>query len=458
MTSDVGERALDAAVLRGLPDDDYVTALAVIRAHFEAIEDSEGLSKLCSYALGHPEWRVRALAVEVLTERHHTDVRAREAVGSATHDPVDGVAFTAIRAVGERRMTEAIGDLIRISGWPSNFTREGYARKPVGVGAALTKRALLDIFGSTDAQELRALEDEHFRGLREQVEQERRRPDLSGAVFVPGGPFIAGWSGQAIGPFQMDTTDNPLRAVDLPAFWIDRTAVTNRRYAEFMADVGDTDAFRHADDEPGKDRTPSHWRDPRFDRPDQPVVGMDWYDAWSFARWAGGRLPSEEQWEKAARGCDGRLFPWGQEWDPERANHVERSFGAPVRDLDELEALIRTVSPTNPPHPVMAADSLPGGASPYGALHMSGNVWELTRTNFFSLQDMNPFFRGRREVEYMNRPEAFHVLRGGTWTSPPVCLATPYRGRDLLTDRHNEVGFRCVYEVGADGEPVAGAG
>jgi len=78
---------------------------------------------------------------------------------------------------------------------------------------------------------------------------------------------------------------------------------------------------------------------------------------------------------------------------------------------------------------------------------MAGNVWELTRTNFSSRQDLDPFFRGRRPVEFRNRKEAFPVLRGGTWTSPPVCLATCYRGKALLTDRRNEVGFRCVYPV-----------
>ena len=100
-----------------------------------------------------------------------------------------------------------------------------------------------------------------------------------------------------------------------------------------------------------------------------------------------------------------------------------------------------------PAQPVLAADSLPSGASPYGLLHMAGNVWEMTRTNFFTRKDMDPFFKGRQPVEFMNRQDAFFVLRGGTWTSPPVCLTTYYRGKDLITDVHNEIGFRCVYPV-----------
>jgi formylglycine-generating enzyme required for sulfatase activity len=175
-------------------------------------------------------------------------------------------------------------------------------------------------------------------------------------------------------------------------------------------------------------------------------VGVDWYDAWAFANWSGGMLPTEDQWEKAARGTDGRIFPWGNEWDAARANYVERAFEAEARDLAELEQLLTTNSPTDVPRtPVLPADSLPEGASPYGLVQMAGNVWEMTRTNFFTRKDMDPFCKGRTPVEYLNRKEAFYVIRGGTWTSPPVCLSTYYRGSDLLTDKHNEIGFRCSY-------------
>lgn len=265
---------------------------------------------------------------------------------------------------------------------------------------------------------------------------------------MPGGPFIAGANVQEIGPFQMDNTDNPLRVVEVEPFHIDRTAVTNARYAEFLADARGSAEFAHPDEPPGKDYTPAHWRDPRFNEPTLPVVGVDWYDAYAFARWAGGRLPSEDEWEKAARGTDARVYPWGDEWDRAKAQCVLSAYEHDeLHDLAELEELLVRTTTTWPKRPVLPADSLPAGASPHGALNMAGNVWEITRTNFFSKSDMAPFFQGRKGSTFMNRPEAFHVLRGGTWTSPPVCLTTFYRGKDLLTDRHNEVGFRCVYEV-----------
>lgn len=408
--------------------------------------DNATLSTLCELSRVHPEWPVRAAAVQLLGERFAEHQAALEAIASAIHDQVDWVAFTAIKVSGERRIGLATRDLIRISGWPSNFTRPGYARKPVGCGAAFTKHALLSIFGSQDPAELRQLENNHFADLRQQVAQAKRAPDHDDVVHVPAGPFIAGATVKSVGPFNMDDTDNALRAVDLPAFLIDRTTVTNRRYNKFLADAAGTDEFDHPDQPARPDHASAHRHDPRFNAPDLPVVGVDWYDAWAFAKWAGAALPSEDQWEKAARGVDGRVFPWGNDWDPSRANYVERAFQTEVHDLAELERLLRTVTPHDvPAQPVLAADSLPSGASPYGLLHMAGNVWEMTRTNFFTRKDMDPFFKSRQPVEFMNRQDAFFVLRGGTWTSPPVCLTTYYRGKDLITDVHNEIGFRCVY-------------
>ncbi|MEV1026412.1 SUMF1/EgtB/PvdO family nonheme iron enzyme [Streptomyces sp. NPDC050264] len=409
---------------------------------------ADGVPLLAFVATAHPEWPVRAGAVRLLAAHHAGDPDADTAVAAATHDTVDWVAFTALKVITEYRIAAAVPDLIRISGWPSNFTRPEWARKPVGCGAALTKRALLAVFGSRDPAELRRLEDEYFCDMRARIDAARKRPRrTTDVVLVPGGPAIIGAHAEP-DAFRMAQDDSTLRALDVPGFLIDRTTVTNARYREFLDEVGDGGEFDHIDQPEERSHRPSHWHDARFNAPGLPVVGLDWYDAYAFANWAGGALPSEVQWEKAARGVDGRRYPWGEEWDPERVNYVERSFGESVSDLDSLEALLVTVSQgENPAHPVLPADALPHGASPYGALQMSGNVWELTRTNFYTGEDMDPFFKGRRPLDFMNRKDAFHVLRGGTWTSPPTCLTTFYRGKDLITDRHNEIGFRCVYET-----------
>ncbi|MET9896552.1 SUMF1/EgtB/PvdO family nonheme iron enzyme [Streptomyces sp. NPDC006465] len=439
----------DLLVIDDSTDDRYWASVErVVDLAGQKAPTADGVPLLASLVAAHPEWPVRAGAVRLLAAHHADDPAAGSAVAAATHDTVDWVAFTALKVITQYRIAAAVPDLIRISGWPSNFTRPDWARKPVGCGAALTKRALIAVFGTRDPAELRRLEDEYFTDMRTRIEAARSRPRRhTDVIAVPGGPAIIG-ADEKPDAFRMAQDDSTLRAVDVPAFLIDRTTVTNARYRVFLEEVGDSGEFDHPDQPLERSHRPAHGHDVRFNAPGLPVVGLDWYDAYAFAKWAGGALPSEVQWEKAARGVDGRRYPWGQDWDPARVNYVERSFGEQVSDLDSLEALLVTVEQgERPDHPVLPADALPQGASPYGALQMSGNVWELTRTNFYTGQDMDPFFQGRHPLDFMNRKDAFHVLRGGTWTSPPTCLTTFYRGKDLITDRHNEVGFRCVYEA-----------
>jgi formylglycine-generating enzyme required for sulfatase activity len=188
-------------------------------------------------------------------------------------------------------------------------------------------------------------------------------------VRVPGGPFRTGDE----------------RAPDaLPAFRVDRTEVTNAAYARFLEAAAATHAHCHPDEPADKDHTPRYWREFRsplfraspaarvapfdadtFRHPDRPVVGVDWWDAYAFARWAGKRLPTRREHEKAARGADGRRWPWGDHWDFGRANTGGEKWGE--RDGFTYAA---------------PADSFPGGASPAGALHLAGNVAEWTDEGF----------------------------------------------------------------------------
>lgn len=406
---------------------------------------------LTRLALSSPQWPIRAACLRLLAEHFVSEPQTSQSIAAGIHDPVDWVAFTSIQLVQQHRLWIAVEELVRVSGWPSRFMRPGYLRKPVGCGAAFAKRALIHIFGTADPAELRRLEDDYIKSLLAGVRstpppasRDRRRDVL----LIPGGTFAAGAPGVGRNSFNLDDTDNPARSVNLDPFYIDRTAVTNERYRDFLRDVHGSTVFDHPEQTARTDHEPSHWHERRFSAQDLPVVGIDWYDAWAFAQWAGGSLPSEDQWEKAARGSDGRTYPWGNEYDPERVNDVARAFGRQPADIDQWEELLVHASASDfPAVPLVTVDALPCGASPLGALQMAGNVWEITRTNYFSREDMDPFFRGRSPRDFMHRRDAFHVIRGGAWTSPSPCLATHYRGRDLITDRHSEIGFRCVYPV-----------
>ena len=174
-----------------------------------------------------------------------------------------------------------------------------------------------------------------------------RVSEVDGAemVYVPGGNF-------------QPLSGRP--AANLRGFWIDKTEVTNEQYRKFMEAGGyqkeeywDSKGWSWVQD--NHIAQPLFWEDPRYNDPKQPVVGVSWFEASAYAKWAGKRLPTEYEWEAAARGTDKRQWPWGSEWDKTRADSYDGSAGKPV--------------------PV---GSYPAGASPYGVLDMAGNVWEWT--------------------------------------------------------------------------------
>jgi formylglycine-generating enzyme required for sulfatase activity len=172
--------------------------------------------------------------------------------------------------------------------------------------------------------------------------------------------------------------------VEVDAFELSRTPVTNAQYASFVAD---------ADAAP-----PPHWPA----RGDHPVVLVDWSDAAAFCKWAGGRLPTETEWEKAARGTDGRTYPWGDEEDASRA-----AIGAGLKR--------GSTSPVG---------SHPDGASPYGLQDMAGNVWEWTSTEYAGCE---------------------RVLRGGSFASPGLWWARcSMRSHSRPQRRQAHIGFRVA--------------
>ncbi len=277
-------------------------------------------------------------------------------------------------------------------------------------------------------------------------EDARYPKDLAPMVRVPAGYFLRGTpetraralTAQFGDYFGVET---PQRRIYVSAFDIDQFEVTNRQYARFLRAMkthGRRDA--HPDALRGKDYTPTYWRDPRLNGATHPVTGVDWYDADAYCRWAGKRLPTEAQWEKAARGADGRAFPWGNTWVAAYSNNVESTFGQPVLqtqawlrflgtlNLDVLQVLTQPVG------------RFPRGVSPYGVHDMERNVWEWCRDSYHKA-----YYRSAPSRDPSGPPPSpYKVLRGGGWSSHRAKIRVAYRNYDIATDRHLEIGFRCV--------------
>jgi formylglycine-generating enzyme required for sulfatase activity len=197
---------------------------------------------------------------------------------------------------------------------------------------------------------------------------------IEGMVLVPEGEFLAGAAGE---PTPCD------------AFYVDIYPVTNADYKRFI----DSSGYR----------PPKFWSQKRLDDPNAPVVGVSWYDADKYATWAGKVLPTSTQWEKAARGFEGRVFPWGTDLDESFANYGHM-------DGEDM---------TTP------VEQYPENRSVFGACDLVGNVWEWTRDWDTIEIDMK-------------------IVRGGSWTDSAAFLRSDRHLFANPKDKFDNIGFRCV--------------
>ncbi len=214
-------------------------------------------------------------------------------------------------------------------------------------------------------------------------------------VLVPAGEFWMGTDNMG--------AESPRHRVHLDAYYIDKVPVTNALYERFIRATSRQD--------------PSDWSNTNFNGPTQPVVGVSWHDADAYCKWAGKRLPTEAEWEKAARGTDGRKYPWGDQWDPSHANSAESKLGK-----------------TTP------VGSYLSGASPHGALDMAGNVWQWVDDWYDKDYYQRSLERNPRGPEFGTA----RVLRGGAWFSFPLALRSSSRLDYTPGHRGVSLGFRCA--------------
>jgi formylglycine-generating enzyme required for sulfatase activity len=258
-------------------------------------------------------------------------------------------------------------------------------------------------------------------------------------VYVPEGEFT-------MGNDKGSANEQPQHIVYLDAYWIDRTEVTNAMFALFVEATGyQTDAEKQGDawifDGTGWSEVQgADWQHPQgpatnlTNLENHPVVNVSWNDATAYCEWAGARLPSEAEWEKAARGTDGRTYPWGEQ---EPAGNL-LNFGDVNLYPDSADKSANDGYKFTAP-----VGSYPAGASPYGALDMAGNVWEW----------VNDWYR---ETYYRSAPTSNpsgpingegRVLRGGSWNHDVLDIRSSMRIWVNPSDAIDNFGFRCALSL-----------
>lgn len=290
---------------------------------------------------------------------------------------------------------------------------------------------------SKEKEHLRAAGEEHFRQVQHEygdqivsytvaeaqalLSPEQWR-ELDSTILIPAGEFIMGVDDE-----RADPQDRPRHKPVLHAYKIDKYPVTNAQYARFVAATGH--------------RPPLHWTKGKIPKGLElhPVTMVSWFDAKAYAEWAGKRLPTEQEWERAARGTDGRRWPWGNKMDPSRLNTYNQ------------------VGSTTP------VGAYPSGASPEGLLDMAGNVSEWVADDFLPYpgtdapEDMfkakalkkpdSSTERSMKIVDFVSTDKRYKVMRGGSWKGDPFSTSTYHRNFAWPDFAADFFGFRCAEDV-----------
>jgi formylglycine-generating enzyme required for sulfatase activity len=250
-------------------------------------------------------------------------------------------------------------------------------------------------------------------------------------VDIPEGQFIMG---SDIGT----EAEKPQHSISLRAFRMARYPVTNRQFLRFIRDQGYRNPDLWVPDgwswcSQMKIDLPALWTHSLYNRPEQPVVGISWYEAAAYACWWSRQtgclfhLPTEAQWERCARGIEGRLWPWGNKFEPNRCNTVESKFGKPT-----------------------AVNAFPNGATPEGIFDLAGNVWEWCRTRwgrFWQTMEYIYPYQLTDDRDNDNEGRYVRIMRGGSWFDAALAAGMATRRRYLPDARSNNIGFRLVEEL-----------
>ena len=225
-------------------------------------------------------------------------------------------------------------------------------------------------------------------------------------LMIPAGDFIMGSNNG-------NADEQPVHTVFLDAYYIDKYEVTNALYKDCVqAGVCAPPEFNNSY------LRPTYYGDPRYD--DYPVIGVTWDMAKAYCEWRGARLLTEAEWEKAARGTDARMYPWGNSIDQTRANYNNNA------DLNYMGDTSKV-------------DAYPSGVSPYGAFDMAGDVWEWVA----DIYDANYYAASPLANPLGPTSGPYRVIRGGSWDSNGMSLRTSRRSWNDPSSANIYIGFRC---------------
>jgi len=242
-----------------------------------------------------------------------------------------------------------------------------------------------------------------------------REQDGMTQLFVPHSTFLMGAEDSDL---KAGEAEKPAHQVSLEGYWIDETEVSNRQYAICVDNENCA--------------PPNFIENDIYNGEDYPVVGVDWLDAQDYCNWVGGNLPTEAEWEYAAKGNEGLIYPWGNEYDGYLLNGCDVNCIESWSDSG-IDDGYRNSAPVG---------SYPAGASWVGVLDMAGNVWEWVEDWCGEYDD------GSQDNPTGPDDGRCKIIRGGAWASPPAGLRTTYRiinTSEISPDiRHPNIGFRCV--------------